>query len=100
MITPKQFKGTPSGASTLYTVSASQKAIVKGLAVANGSATPCTFTLSVFGITLYTTRTLGPFETFECAAAQNKVGLAGDIIAITPSAAVNVLGSTVETPAT
>lgn len=100
MITPKQFKATPAGAATLYTVSANQKGIIKGLAVANPAAAACTFTLTVFGIALYTTRTLGPFETYECAAAINKIGLAGDTIAITPTAAVNVLGSIIETPAT
>ena len=99
MITPKQFKATPAALATVYTVTASQKGIIKGLAVANPAAAPCTFTLTVFGIQLYTTRTLGPFECFECASAINKIGLPGDTITITPSAAVNVLGSAVETPA-
>jgi hypothetical protein len=100
MITPKQFKASPAALTTLYTITANQKGIIKGLAVANPNAAPCNFTLTVYGIQLYTTRTLGPFEVYECAAAINKVGLAGDTITITPSAAVNVLGSIIETPAT
>lgn len=100
MITPKQFKALAiAAATTLYTVTLNQKGIIKGLTVANPNAAPCNFTLTVFGVAIYTTRTLGPQETFECAAAINKVGLAGDAIAITPSAAVNVLGSILETPA-
>jgi len=100
VLTPKQFKATPAALATIYTVTANQKGIVKGLTVANPNAAPCTFTLVVFGIQIYTTRTLGPFETFECASAINKIGLPGDTITITPSAAVNVLGSAIETPAT
>jgi hypothetical protein len=100
MITPLQFKATPAALTTLYTISVNQKGIVKGLTVANGAAAACTFTLTVFGIPLYTTRTLGPLETFECASAINKIGLPGDTITITPSAAVNVLGAILETPAT
>ena len=53
----------------------------------------------VFGIQIYTGRTLGPFESFECVNAINKVGLPGDTITVNPSAAVNVLGSAIETPA-
>lgn len=100
MITPKQFKGAPAALATLYTVQGNQKGIIKGLAVSNPNNAACNFTLTVFGIALYTTRTLGPLETFECAAAINKVGLPGDTITITPSAAVNVLGAILETPAT
>ncbi|HEY2605566.1 MAG TPA: hypothetical protein VGJ10_06090 [Paraburkholderia sp.] len=101
MITPKQFKAQPAALATLYTVSGNQKGIIKGLTVANADpANACTFTLDVFGIPIYTTRTLGPLETFECAAAINKIGLPGDTITITPSAAVNVLGAILETPAT
>jgi hypothetical protein len=101
MITPKQFKGTPSALATLYTIGGNQKGIIKGLSVSNPDAVnACTFTLTVYGIAIYTTRTLGPLETFECAAAINKIGMPGDTIAITPSAAVNVLGAILETPAT
>lgn len=100
MITPKQFKATPAALATLYTITANQKGIIKGLTVANPNAAPCTFTLTVFGIAIYTTRTLGPLETFECAAAINKIGLPGDTITIMPTAAVNVLGAILETPAT
>jgi hypothetical protein len=100
-ITPKQFKAAGvTAATTVYTVTANQKGIVKGLAIANNLAAPCTFTLNVFGIQLYTTRTLGPYECFECASAINKIGLGGDTIVVTGSAAVEVLGSALETPAT
>jgi hypothetical protein len=101
MITPKQFKNAAvTAAADVYTVTVNQKGIVKGLAVANNAAAPCTFTATVFGIQLYTTRTLGPYECFECASAINKIGLAGDTINISASAAVEVLGSALETPAT
>jgi hypothetical protein len=100
MITPKQFKATPAALATVYTVTANQKGIVKALTIANPSATPCNFTLTVFGIAVYTTRTLGPFESYQCPAAINQVGLAADTITVTPSAAVNVIGSVLETPAT
>ncbi len=100
MITPKQFKAAGvTGATAVYTVTANQKGIVKGLAIANNAAAPCAITVSVFGVQLYTTRTLGPLECFECAAAINKVGLAGDTISVTATAAVQVLGSAIETPA-
>jgi hypothetical protein len=99
MITPKQFKATPAALATVYTVTANQKGIVKALTIANPAAAPCNFTLTVFGIAVYTTRSLGPFESFQCPAAINQVGLAGDTITVTPSAAVNVLGSALETPA-
>jgi hypothetical protein len=100
MLTLKQFQATPSALATLYTISPNQKGIIKGLAVSNPGAAACTFTLTLFGIAIYTTRTLGPLETFECAAAINKIGLPGDTITITPTAAVNVLGAVIETPNT
>jgi hypothetical protein len=98
MITPFKFSATPAALATLYTVSVNQHGIVKGLTVANATAVACTFNLVVFGIQIYTARTLGPFESFECVNAVNKIGNAGDTIAITPSAAVNVLGSAIEMP--
>jgi hypothetical protein len=100
MVTPRQFKANPSpaGAAVIYTVSAAQKGIIKGLSISNPIATPCSFTLTVFGVDVYVTRSLGPLETFEAAGAINKVGLAGDTISINPTAAVNVLGASIETP--
>jgi hypothetical protein len=99
MITPRQFKlgaVPPAAAAIVYTVTPAQKGIVKGLTIHNQSATPCTVTVIVFGMQIYTTRTLGPFESFEAVNAINKVGLAGDTITVNPSAAVNVLGSAIE----
>lgn len=101
MITPRQFKqAAVAAAADVYVVTANQTGIVKGLTIHNAATTACTFTLSLFGVVIYTTRTLGPLESFECANAINKVGLAGDKITVTPSAAVNVLGSIIETAAT
>ena len=100
MITPKQFKATPAALATVYTVTTNQKGIIKALTIANPVAVPCNFTLTVFGVAVYTTRTLGPFESFQCPAAINQIGLPGDTITVTPSAAVNVLGAALETPAT
>ncbi len=100
MITPKQFKApNVTAAVNVYTVAGNQKGIVKGLAIANNAAAPCTVTVTVFGAQLYTTRTLGPFECFEAFSAINKIGLAGDVITVAASAAVQVLGSAIETPA-
>lgn len=100
MITPQQFKATPTALTTVYTVPGNQKGIVKALTVANPAATACDFTLAVFGIEVYTARTLGPFESYQCPAAINQVGLPGDTITVFPSTSVNVLGSVLETPAT
>jgi hypothetical protein len=101
MITLRQLKvAALTGPDQLYTVSPNQKAVIKGLTVHNFSATAsANFTLVVFGIAIYTTHVLAPLETFECASAINKFGLAADNITITPSAAVNVLGSVIEVPA-
>jgi hypothetical protein len=102
MITPVQFKAgalPPNAAKVVYTVTPAQKGIVKGLTIHNQAAVPCTVTVIVFGEQIYTFRTLGPYETFECASAINKVGLSGDTITVNPSAAVNVLGSSIEVPA-
>lgn len=101
MLTPRQFKAAGvTAAVDIYTVPANQKGIVKGLTVHNpAAAAACTFTLIVFGAQIYTTRTLGPLETYECVSVINKVGLAGDKINLTGSAAINVLGSVIETPA-
>ena len=98
MVTPLKFSATPAALTTLYTVSTNQHGIVKGLTVANGTAVACQFNLVVFGIQIYTARTLGPFESFEAVNAINKIGNPGDEITITPSAEVNVLGSVIETP--
>lgn len=101
MAAPKQFKAAAlAAAADVYTVSAGQVGIVKGLTIHNPAAVACTFTLSLFGVVIYTTRTLIPLESFECANAVNKVGLSGDKITVTPSAAVNVLGAIIETAAT
>jgi hypothetical protein len=102
MITPVKmpFGAIPAGAAAVvYTVAPAQKGIVKGLTIHNPAATPCTCTVTVFGMEIYTTRTLGPFESFEAVNAINKVGLHGDTITVNPSAAVNVLGSAIEVPA-
>jgi hypothetical protein len=100
MITPIKFNAgaLPVGAAVVYTVTPAQKGIVKGLTVHNETVTPCTVTVIVFGVQIYTYKTLGPYETFECASAINKIGLAGDTITVNPSAAaaVNVLGSAIE----
>jgi hypothetical protein len=103
MITPKQFNQSalpPAANTVVYTVSPAQKGIIKGLTVHNTATSACTLTVSVFGVEIYTTRTLGPLETFEAASAINKVGLPGDTITVNPSAVVNVLGSSIEVPAT
>jgi hypothetical protein len=100
-MTLRQFKAVAiTAATTVYTVSPNQKGIIKGLVVHNpSSSASVTFTLTVFGVAIYTTHVLAPLETFECASAINKFGLAADTIQITPSASVNVLGSVVEIPA-
>jgi hypothetical protein len=103
MITPVKFTwpALPANdAIIVYTVPPSQKSIIKGLTIHNQSAIACTFALIVFGIQIYTSRTLGPFETFECASAINKVGIAGDTIVANATAAVNLLGSAIEMQAT
>ena len=78
-------------------MTAAQKAIVKALTVVNPSATPCVYA-DRFGIDVYASRTRTN-EGFQCPAAINQVGLPGDTITITPSAAVNVLGASLEQPA-
>ena len=98
MISPLKFSATPAALATLYTVSPQQHGIIKGLTIANPAAVACNFTLTVFGVALYTLRTLGPYESFEAVSAINKIGNAGDTITILPSAAVAVLGAAIETP--
>jgi hypothetical protein len=100
-MTLRQFKAVAiTAATTVYTVSPNQKGIIKGLAVHNPSSSAAvTFTLTAFGVAIYTTRTVAALETFECASAINKFGLPADTISITPSAALNVLGSAIEVPA-
>jgi hypothetical protein len=99
MVTPARLlEGTAvstPGAGTLYTAPVNQTALIKKLVFAN--TTNGALTVSVYlvplagaagaGNAVRTTKTIAPYDTFECYEAENQVLPAGDFLAAAASGA-------------
>jgi hypothetical protein len=100
MITPRQLLKISGATTGSYTVTAAQKLTVKKVTASNPSATPTTVTASLAGVALYTTYTLGPYQSAILSLFENQIALAGDILTFTSGANINFYASGIETPAT